>query len=432
MLGGFEMKTKTPLTLSTMLLIASIILAVCAPKPTPTPEAIKKIIISNIVENDEIVGQIEQTKLFDQCQSSSALNTQLQFSESRSETTQKELVISAGVTGGVDIPTVAKIELQSAIEEHFSVEKSSNSGKQETLAIEVPGGTRKEYKIIWNDIRRRGTIEYLEDGVSKFANYSYRIGIELASSIVKDIDCSIFITPSPTIEIPTETPTPEPAGTAEPIPLQERPIAEGCIFSKTWQVDSTDAEALSSVSIDPDGCYSMSTVGISVANAGALRFYESDRKYSATTGIYTPITEKSVIEFDIKVNYLFIVYPENPAYISFAVAPAQDPITDKSAARFKLLVEKNEKKPVIFFIMADADEFTGTKVKNQHYEYGKRYHIRLELSGTAMRVYINGAKMDEELGIPDGPKVFYIGYKLPIVSGADLEITNIKIDGALK
>ena len=426
------MNAKTPLPLWTTLVIASIILAACGPKSTPTPEAAKKIIITNIVENDEIVGQIEQSKIFDQCESSSPLNTQLQFSESSSETTQKELVISAGVTGGADIPAIAKVELQSAIEEHFSVEKSSNSGKQETLAIEVPGNTRKEYKIIWNDIRRRGTVEYLEDGVSKFANYSYRIGIELASSTVKNIDCSIFITPSPTVEVPTETPSPEPAAETEPAPLLERPIAEGCIFSKTWQVDSTDADALSGVSIEPDGCYSLSPVGISVTNENALRFYESDKKYSTTTGIYTPITEKSVIEFDLGVNYLFIVYPENPAYISFAVAPAKDPITDKSAARFKLLVEKNEKKPVIFFVMADAGEFTGSKVKNQHYEYGKRYHIRLELSSTAMSVYINGAKMDEELGIPDGPKVFYIGYKLPIVSGADLEIANIRIDGTLK
>ena len=426
------MHAKTPLNLWSTLISVSIVLAACAAEPTATPEAAKKIIIANIVENDEIVGQIEQTKIFDQCESSSPLNTQLQFSESSSETTQKELVISAGVTGGADIPAVAKVELQSAIEEHFSVEKSSNSGKQETLAIEVPGNTRKEYKIIWNDIRRRGTIEYLEDGVSKFANYSYRVGIELASSTVKNIDCSIFITPSPTVEITTETPSPEPAAATEPAPLQERPIAQGCIFSKTWQVDSTDADALNGVSIEPDGCYSLSPVGISATNAGALRFYERDKKYSATSGIYTPITEKSIIEFDIRVNYLFIVYPESPAYISFAVAPAQDPITDKSAARFKLLVEKTEKKPVIFFVMADASEFTGSKVKNQHYEYGKSYHIRFELSSTAMSVYINGAKMDEELGIPDGPKVFYIGYKLPIVGGTDLEITNLKIDGQFK
>ena len=426
------MNTKIPLTLSTVLLMASIILAACGPRSTPTPEPVKKIIIANIVENDEITGQIEQTKLFDQCQSASSLHTQIQFNESSSETTQKELVISAGVTGGADIPEVAKVEMQAAVEEHFSVEKSANSGKQETLAIEVPGNTRKEYKIIWNDIRRRGTIEYLEDGISKFANYSYRVGIELASSTVKDIDCSIFITPSPTLEVPTETPSPELASTSAPIPLQERPIAEGCIFSKTWQVDSTDADALSNVSINPDGCYSLSPLGISVTNDGALRFYESDRKYSSTTGIYTPITEKSIIEFDIKVNYLFIVYPENPAYISFAVAPAKDPITDKSAARFKLLVETTDKKPIIFFIMADAGEFTGSKLKTQHYEYGKSYHIRLELSSTAMSVYINGSKMDEELGIPNDPKVFYIGYKLPIVGGVYLDVTNIKIDGVSK
>jgi hypothetical protein len=416
--------------MNVILAMAMLLLAACGPKSTPTPELSREILVTNIIEDDEVVGQIEQTKLFDQCQSSSALKTQIQFSESNSETTQKELVISAGVTGGVDIEKFIKLELQGAVEEHFAVEKNTSHGKQEMLAIEVPGGTRQEYKIIWNDIRRRGTVEYLENGISKFANYNYRIGVELASSTVKDIDCSIQITPSPTAAIPTETPVPEP--TVENNVIIEKYLTDGCVFSKTWQVDSTDADALSGVSINPDGCYSLSPLGISATNSGVLRFYENEKKYSIASGIYTPITDKSVIEFDIYVNYLYIPYPDNPIYVSFAAAPANDTMKSKAAARFKLQVENTGDRPLIFFVLADAGESIGSKVSNQHYEYGRKYKIRLELSGVAMSVYINGLKMDEDLAIPDGPKVFYIGYNLPLVAGMDIEITNITVDGMSK
>ncbi len=83
-------------------------------------------------------------------------------------------------------------------------------------------------------------------------------------------------------------------------------------------------------------------------------------------------------------------------------------------------------------MLADAGEFSGSKIKSQHYEYSRKYNIRLELSGVVMIVYINNVRMDEDLTLPDGPKVFYIGYSLPIVGGVDAEITNIKIDGAYK
>jgi hypothetical protein len=428
------MNARRPFALNTVLAVVLAISVACGPKPTSiptaTPTAVEEIIVTNVIEKDEIIGQIEQTRLFNQCENATSLKTQIQFSQSRSETTQTELVISAGVTGGADIPTVAKIELKTAIEQHFAVENASSQGRYETLDIEVPGGTQKEYKILWNEIRRRGTIEYLEGGVSKFANYSYRTGIELASSTVRDISCLSTPTPSPTA-VPTETPTPIPASTEPPV-LVEKPIAESCIFAKTWQVDSTDAEAISNVGINPDGCYSLGPVGISASNDGTLQLIKETKRSSIASGIYTPITDSSVIEFDIHVNYLYVVYGNSQSYLNFAVAPANDPMTSRSTTRFKLLVESPGDKPIIFFMLADVGESTGTKVREQHYEHGRKYTIRLELSDIAMRVYINGVKMQENLLIPNGPKVFYIGYNLPVVGGVDVEITNIKIDGVTK
>jgi hypothetical protein len=58
--------------------------------------------------------------------------------------------------------------------------------------------------------------------------------------------------------------------------------------------------------------------------------------------------------------------------------------------------------------------------------------VRTEVKGISMNVYINGIDTKETVSIPSGPKVFYIGYKLPLQAGVDTTIKNITIDGVNK
>lgn len=126
---------------------------------------------------------------------------------------------------------------------------------------------------------------------------------------------------------------------------------------------------------------------------------------------------------------MYLVYAEPAVYISFAVAPLNDPMTAKNTARFKLQVEDTINSPLIYFVLADAGENAGVKITNQHYEYGRTYNIRFELAGSVMRLFINNIRQNENLSIPDGEKVFYIGYNLPTLAGIDAEVTNIRVDG---
>jgi hypothetical protein len=49
-----------------------------------------------------------------------------------------------------------------------------------------------------------------------------------------------------------------------------------------------------------------------------------------------------------------------------------------------------------------------------------------------MDVFINDSQLNESLILPAGDKVFYVGYNLPAYSGADVEISEITIDGIQK
>jgi hypothetical protein len=101
-------------------------------------------------------------------------------------------------------------------------------------------------------------------------------------------------------------------------------------------------------------------------------------------------------------------------------------------ARFKLQVEDNHTKPFVYFMAADAGEFNGVKVKDRHYEYGHTYTNRIELTGNVMNTFINGIPLDEDLEIPVGPKVFYVGYNAPILAGVDGEIWDLTVDSMQK
>lgn len=174
-----------------------------------TPEPSQNITVINIIETNQTTSQIEQTKIvLKPCEWSGIPDAStISFSDAGLDNTQKDVVITAD---GADISTLARNKLQLAVEEYFALNNTTNQGRTESLEIEVPAQTQKEYKIIWNETRRQGTIEYSEDGASKSANYSYRIGVELSSSTVKDIDCLSLSTPSIPSLTPTLTVTPTP------------------------------------------------------------------------------------------------------------------------------------------------------------------------------------------------------------------------------
>ena len=101
----------------------------------------------------------------------------------------------------------------------------------------------------------------------------------------------------------------------------------------------------------------------------------------------------------------------------------------KGSGRFKLQIENTGNAARLYFLLADADETSGSKVDTQNYRYKRTAEIRMELNGPVMNVYINNVKQLEAIRIPSVPIVFYIGYDLPLLAGADIEITDIAVDG---
>ncbi len=392
----------------------------CAPA-TETPQT--NVQVTKITEGKLVPGAITQSKTFNQCDSANPIRLQIQFGDNVSETNQDELVLGATITGGADVSGVAKLEIEGSVEKHFASSTSVGSSHQESVDIEIPAYTRQEYTIIWKETRREGTVEYVENGETKSTDYSYRIGLEFSSSSVKNIDCWL----------PTETPlpaTPTPELIVESTPtLRVGTLADNCIFSQTWTPVLVDQNI---VAIDSNGCYSMEQFGIFTGEQGSLQIFKRDRKTHEASGVYTPIGNYSVVEFNIYVNAMYIVYSDSPAYVSFAVAPAEVPMSTRDAARFDLHVQTVGKDPFVLFSLADAGEFNGTPLGTQHYEYKRTYTIRFELAGGLMDIFINGFKVNERLAIPTGSKVLYIGYDLPVMASIDVEIKNIQVDGVLK
>ena len=95
-------------------------------------------------------------------------------------------------------------------------------------------------------------------------------------------------------------------------------------------------------------------------------------------------------------------------------------------------MESNEGSPLIYFVLADMDENNGAKLTSQHYEYGRTYTLRFEISGNITNIFVNNTRLVENLSIPAGAKVFYVGYNLPALAGLDVEVKDLGIDGVLK
>jgi len=112
----------------------------------------------------------------------------------------------------------AKFRLRGAIEQRFGNTSTSQQSQQETASIEVPPHTKQEYTIIWRDTRQEGRISYAENGETKTASYSYRVGVELARSTVKDLPCpdGAIVAKTQSTAIPASTFTPFPTSTPYP------------------------------------------------------------------------------------------------------------------------------------------------------------------------------------------------------------------------
>lgn len=46
-----------------------------------------------------------------------------------------------------------------------------------------------------------------------------------------------------------------------------------------------------------------------------------------------------------------------------------------------------------------------------------------------MGVTIDGTALNEEIFVPAGERVFWIGYDLPALAGVDIHITDLRVDG---
>ena len=179
-----KIKKSTILTFAMMILIISI--AACG-DATSTPATNAQVV--NVTESELVTGQITQTKIFNQCDSSSGIGTEVQFSDSSAQTNQQQLMLGAEITGGGEISGAVKLEIKGSIQKHFSETQQQGQAHTESASIEVPAHTQQEYTIVWQETRRNGTVEYVENGQSKSTSYSYRVGLELISTSGKDIPC---------------------------------------------------------------------------------------------------------------------------------------------------------------------------------------------------------------------------------------------------
>jgi len=247
----------------------------------------------------------------------------------------------------------------------------------------------------------------------------------LPPTATAEVFLSPTVTPSPTF---TSTPTASPSPTITPLTVKR--LEDGCVFSKTWTAYALDPNVLNTVTNEADGCFDMGSTGIFADRNRILHLLERDKRILSISGIYTPIANDAIIEFKIFVNSMYIAPAGSPTYVSFAIAPADDPITAKKSARFKLQMEDDDDRHLIYFVLADVDENNGARLTDQHYEYRTTYTLRFELTGSVMSVFINNIRLNQNLSIPGGSKVFYMGYNVTAYAGVDVQVTNFKINGS--
>jgi hypothetical protein len=254
---------------------------------------------------------------------------------------------------------------------------------------------------------------------------SVSIGLTEVSPVVPSATTAPADTPA-SVETASITEAPvTPTETASPVTVKT--LVDGCIAVQTWQRNSSDAEAVNSTS-EQNYCWNLNSLGFRAESDGKLNLVVPRANAQTTSGIFTPVSSQSVIEFKVRVNSFHIADQAKPAYIGFSIAPKNNPMAVKGSGRFQIQIENTGNAARLFFLLADADETSGSKVDTQNYQYKRTAEIRMELNGPVMNVYINNVKQQEAIRIPSEPIVFYIGYDLPLLAGADIEITDIVVD----
>lgn len=277
----------------------------------------------NITESQTVTNQISQVKTFDQCASASPLMANIQFGSSSGQSSQRELVLSAGAGGQVGLSSVIFAQLEGAIKQHFASSVVGESSHMEVVQIEVPARSRQEYSIVWQESRREGTVQYEENGEAKTASYSYRIGLELNSSTVRDLPCPTGgAIPTPSVSEPVgEAPTPntpinEGGNTAAPtaIPASSLPLPFEDGFDSglqpAWQVISGQP-VVANGRLKPAG-YDMLTVQVgdnSLGNNFSVSM-DLDRCHTIYNDVTITLAEEIRFRFD-QTRYYWEAFQNN-------------------------------------------------------------------------------------------------------------------------
>jgi len=192
-----------------ILSVGAVFLSACGQNPSSPVSDNNAIQVNSVNAGNITTNQITQTKVFDQCQSSSPLNAQIAFNEIASTETGQQLVLGGSLGGEVGLSAAAKLTVQGSIQQYYSNKQGQSSGHQESISIEIPPKTKQQYNIIWTEYRQQGSVDYSENGQNKSVGYDFRQGVELASSSVTNLDCPGSISQSPTTSVfePQETAT---------------------------------------------------------------------------------------------------------------------------------------------------------------------------------------------------------------------------------
>jgi hypothetical protein len=223
---------KPSLKRITALLVSILFLVACGQQPSPPPSSDNnEIQVINVNTGDIITNDITQIKVFDQCQSSGSVQAQISFNEISSTQTGEQLVLGGSVGGEIGLSVAAKVTIEGSIQKQYSSQQAQSFGRQESINIEVPGNTKQQYTIVWTEYRQGGSVEYSENGQTKSVPYDYRLGVQLSSSSVTNLDCpgsSVAIPVPPTSQPSQATASPQPIPTIAPLyPLSNNGAAEG-------------------------------------------------------------------------------------------------------------------------------------------------------------------------------------------------------------
>lgn len=195
-------------TISMVSLVGLLSGCIWAETPTPIAQLTQLhsgVEVTVIKEIETVTNELSQTKTFNQCESASPFKSEIRFSQISEQETQNQLVLGGEGGGEIGLSQVAKMTITGKVEQYFLNTQRNEKGHEESIQIEVPPNTHQEYIINWNEKWRTGTVEYIEDGIKKTIEYSYRIGVELESSIVRDLMCPTQKASVPSVKVSPET-----------------------------------------------------------------------------------------------------------------------------------------------------------------------------------------------------------------------------------